>query len=162
MKTDTRFQFCRRKRYKNRGSRNVFWETKVIHDYLRFWFFIYILLTRNYTTARFWGVFTKGLLNVKNATKIGVSGLWGEQKAGPKTGEIDAFKNGVPRSVREWGAYVARREHPVFERIGWQTAGLFFKSQFGSDEEVSLGDNPFCFFKMVASGCTKTGAFSNP
>ena len=114
------------------------------------WFFIYILLTRNYTTARFLGVYTKGLLNVKNATTIGVSGLWGEQKAGPKTEEIDAIKNGVPRSVREWGAYVAQHERPVFEGIGWQAAGLFFKRQFGSDEEVSPGGKHVFFF---LSGC---------
>ena len=100
---------------------------------------------------------------MKNATKMGVSGLRGEQKSGPKTGEIDAFKNGVPRSVRQWGAYVAQHERPVFERIGGQTAGLFFKSQFGSDEEVSPGENTFfCCLKVVASVSKKKGAFLNP
>ena len=107
-------------------------------------FYLYFPDSKLYDCTLF-GVFTKGLLNVKNATKIGVSGAVRGTFAGPKTGEIDAFKNGVPRSVREWGAYVARHEHPVFERIGWQTAGLVFKSQFGSDEEVSPGENTFFF-----------------
>ena len=85
-----------------------------------------------------------------------------EQHAGPKTGEIDAFNNGVPRSVREWGAYVRRRKRPVFERIGGQTAGLFFKTQLCSDQEVSPGENTFFCLKVVSSGNRKKGAFLNP
>ena len=65
------------------------------------------------------------------------------------------------KSVREWGAYVAQHRRPVFERIGWQTAGLVFKSQFGSDEEVSPGENTFFCLKVVASGSKKGEHFWN-
>ena len=41
----------------------------MIHDYLRFDFFINIVLTRIYTNARFLGVFRKGLLNMKKHYK---------------------------------------------------------------------------------------------
>ena len=54
-------------------------DPRLLSHYLRFWFFSYIFLPRNYTNARFLGVFRKGLLNMKNTTKIEVAGLWGEQ-----------------------------------------------------------------------------------
>ena len=85
----------------------------------------------------------------------------GEQYTGPKTGEIDAFKNGVPRSVREWGAYVARRKRPVFERIQGQTPGLFFETHFGSDAEVSPGENGLFFLFQWLHLDKKKGAFLN-
>ena len=127
------------------GVSEFFWETKVIHDYLRFWFFSYIFLTRNYTNARFLGVFRKGLLNMKNTTKIGVSGLWGEQYAGPKTGEIDAFKTGVPRSVREWGAYVARRKRPLLNALEDKPQVFFLRPNFVRIKTFHRGKTRFLF-----------------
>ena len=81
-----------------------FLKKKVIHDYLRFWFFICIFLTRNYTTARIWRVLTERLLNMKNTTKIGFRGCEEKSKQGLKQGKLmrskmgclEAFDNGVP------------------------------------------------------------------
>ena len=86
------------------GVSEFFLKKKVIHDYLRFWFFIYIFLTRNYTIARFLGVFRKACLTWKTLQKWGFRGFEGNRNRALKQGKLmrskmgclEAFENGVP------------------------------------------------------------------
>ena len=52
--------------------------------------------------------------------------------------------------ARQWGAYVAQHERPVFERIGGQTPARHFKREFVSEKKVSPGENTVCGF---GNGC---------
>ena len=103
MKTDARFQFCRRKRYKN-GFQNCFSWKKGDPRLFTFLIFFNIFWIEIIQLHAFGGSWQTGSLTWKTLQKYGFRGCEEKSKQGlkqrklmlPKMGCLEAFDNGVP------------------------------------------------------------------